>query len=83
MGRRMEILVIGGNRFMGKKVVETLYKEHNITVLNRSGRSPVSILSCNIIQQDRNELKELHGDFYFDPALNYLVKRKKRRGLKR
>tara|TARA_Y100000592_G_C5476815_1_gene322740 strand:- start:1209 stop:1991 length:783 start_codon:yes stop_codon:yes gene_type:complete len=52
----MEILVIGGNRFMGKKVVQTLFKNHNITVLNRKGTSPVE---CNIIQQDRNELKGL------------------------
>ena len=56
MERRMEILVIGGNRFMGKKVVQTLFKNHNTTVLNRKGTSPVE---CNIIQQDRNELKDL------------------------
>jgi hypothetical protein len=56
MGRRMEILIIGGNRFMGKKVAQTLFKDHNITVLNRKGTSPVE---CNIIQQDRNELKDL------------------------
>ena len=73
----MEILVIGGNRFMGKKVVETLYKEHNITVLNRSGRSPVSILSCNIIQQDRNELKELQEyDIVIDMCLYNLEQTK-------
>jgi nucleoside-diphosphate-sugar epimerase len=74
MERRMEILVIGGNRFMGKKVVQTLFKEHNITVLNRKGTSPVE---CNIIQQDRNELKELKEyDIVIDMCLYNLEQTK-------
>jgi hypothetical protein len=35
------------------------------------------------IFQLKNDLKNEHGDFYFDPSLNYLINRKKRRGLKR
>ena len=77
MERRMEILIIGGNRFVGKKVVSTLYKEHNITVLNRKGTSPVSILSCNIIRQNRNELKELQEyDIVIDMCLYNLEQTK-------
>ena len=74
MERRMEILVIGGNRFVGKKVVQTLFEKHNITVLNRKGTSPVE---CNIIQQDRNELKELKEyDIVIDMCLYNLEQTK-------
>jgi nucleoside-diphosphate-sugar epimerase len=74
MERRMEILIIGGNRFVGKKVAQTLYKEHNVTVLNRKGTSPVE---CNIIQQDRNELKELPDyDIVIDMCLYNLEQTK-------
>ena len=37
----MKILVIGGNRFVGKKLVIELIKNlHDVTVLNRSGTGP-------------------------------------------
>ena len=41
----MRILIIGGNRFVGKLVTKELYTQgHDITVLNRTGTSPVE---CN------------------------------------
>ena len=70
----MNILVIGGNRFVGKKLVQTLFKEHNVTVLNRKGTSPVD---CNIIQQDRNELQGLDEyDIVIDMCLYNLEQTK-------
>ena len=37
----MKILVIGGNRFVGKKLVTKLLNQsHKVTVLNRSGSGP-------------------------------------------
>ena len=37
----MRILIIGGNRFVGKKLTKRLIKEsHNVTILNRSGTGP-------------------------------------------
>lgn len=37
----MKVLIIGGNRFVGKKLVKTLLKNKNqVTVLNRSGTGP-------------------------------------------
>ena len=37
----MKILVIGGNRFVGKKLVTRLVNDsHKVTVLNRSGTGP-------------------------------------------
>tara|TARA_R110002167_G_scaffold74115_1_gene207606 strand:+ start:1192 stop:2025 length:834 start_codon:yes stop_codon:yes gene_type:complete len=72
--KKKKILIIGGNRFVGKKVAQTLFKEHNITVLNRKGTSPVE---CNIIQQDRNKLKELpEYDIIIDMCLYNLEQTK-------
>ena len=48
----MDILVIGGNRFVGKKLVTRLLDEsHQVTVLNRSGTGPKK---ASIIKFDRN-----------------------------
>ena len=70
----MKILIIGGNRFVGKKVTKTLFKNYDVTVLNRKGTSPVN---CNIIQQDRNELKELNEyDIVIDMCLYNLEQTK-------
>ena len=55
-----EILIIGGNRFVGKLVSEDLYKKgYNVNLLNRSGNSPVD---WNVIKLDRNEIKKI--DFH-------------------
>ena len=47
----MKILILGGNRFVGKLVAERLYK-HDVTILNRSGTGPST---CRIIKCDRND----------------------------
>ena len=49
----MKILVIGGNRFVGKKLVERLLDEsHHVSILNRSGTGPDR---ATIWKFDRND----------------------------
>ena len=49
----MKILVIGGNRFVGKKLVERLLDEsHHVSILNRSGTGPDG---ASIYKFDRND----------------------------
>jgi len=58
----MKILVMGGNRFCGKLVVEYLHSQgHELTVFNRTGTAPVS---CEIIQGDRNDKDILRSSFH-------------------
>ena len=53
----MTILIIGGNRFVGKLLAEALTKlNHKVTVFNRKGTSPEG---CLIIKGDRNNLEDL------------------------
>ena len=63
----MKILIIGGNRFVGKLVTKHLYEDGNdVWVLNRTGTSPVE---CSVLKCDRNDsdkLKEVIGNNYFD-----------------
>ena len=48
----MNFLILGGNRFVGKKLAARLVsKGHHVTVLNRSGTGPSG---CEIIKHDRN-----------------------------
>ena len=48
----MKFLILGGNRFVGKKLAAKLIKEgYDVTVLNRSGTGPDG---CKIIKHDRN-----------------------------
>lgn len=47
-----DVLIVGGNRFVGKLVAEKLQSEYNVTVMNRSGTAPTR---CDIIQCDRND----------------------------
>ena len=67
----MKILIIGGNRFVGKLVTKELYSQgHDISVLNRTGTSPVL---CNILKCDRNNLIEFQkviGDVMFDCVID-------------
>ncbi len=52
-----KVLIIGGNRFVGKLVSEQLHgRGYDITLLNRSGNSPVN---CDVIIIDRNEIKNI------------------------
>jgi nucleoside-diphosphate-sugar epimerase len=54
----MTILIIGGNRFVGKLLAENLLQSNNeITVFNRKGTGPKG---CLIIKGDRNNLEDLN-----------------------
>lgn len=55
----MNILVLGGNRFMGAALVEQLLLDtsFNITIFNRKGTGPGGV---NIIKGDRNNLDDLN-----------------------
>ena len=53
----MTILIIGGNRFVGKLLAESLLKlNQEVTLFNRKGTGPKG---CLIIKGDRNNLKDL------------------------
>jgi nucleoside-diphosphate-sugar epimerase len=57
----MKYLILGGNRFIGKKLANRLYCcGHDVTVLNRSGTGPDG---CEIIKSDRNGLPNIDNDF--------------------
>lgn len=47
----MNILVLGGNRFVGRRVVEVLKKMYKVTIFNRTG---TLISEVSTIQGDRN-----------------------------
>ncbi len=47
----MNVLILGGNRFVGKKLAEELLDFHTVTIVNRSGTGPAG---CNIVKHDRN-----------------------------
>ena len=53
----MTVLIIGGNRFVGKLLAESLLKlNQEVTVFNRKGTGPEG---CLIIKGDRNNLEDL------------------------
>lgn len=56
----MKILILGGNRFVGKMVAQKLSTSYDVTVLNRSGTGPDK---CNIIQYDRNYILNIKNDY--------------------
>jgi len=68
----MKILIVGGNRFIGKGVAEKLSSEHSITVFNRSGNGPDLV---NIIQGDRNNASDIEKiNFnYFDLVIDFCL----------
>lgn len=54
----MKALVIGGNRYFGKRLVENLVKEgHDVTILNRGGQPLIA--NTTHIQCDRTNKEEL------------------------
>ena len=59
----MIILVLGGNRFVGKQLIEELLEQgYNVDMFNRSGTGPDYVMeTCegNIIQGDRNNSEDL------------------------
>jgi nucleoside-diphosphate-sugar epimerase len=68
----MKALVIGGNRFFGKRLVENLVKDsHDVTVLNRGSQPLISgtkHISCDRTdsQQLKNKTQGLSYDVIFD-----------------
>lgn len=56
----MKIAVIGGNRFTGKKLVESLLEKNDVTIFNRSESGPDG---AKIFKFDRDEDKILLDDF--------------------
>ena len=64
----MKILIIGGNRFAGRQLAETLLPEAEVTVFNRSGKGPEG---ATIIQGDRNTFE---GTFTgFDVIIDFCL----------
>ena len=62
----MTVLIIGGNRFVGKLLAESLLKlNQEVTVFNRKGTGPEG---CLIIKGDRNNIEDLEqiNFTYFD-----------------
>ena len=55
----MNVLIFGGNRFVGKQLSEILInvKEYSVDVFNRSGTSANN--NINIIQGDRNKSEDI------------------------
>ena len=52
----MNILILGGNRFVGKSIADTLSSNNTVTVLNRTG-TPNSV--CTVIKCDRDNVDDL------------------------
>ena len=69
----MKILIIGGNRFVGKLVAQKLLNNYDVTVINRKGTGPDG---CTILKGDRNnnlkfidKLKDIKFDIVIDMCL--------------
>ena len=57
--QRKNVLVFGGNRFVGKALIPKLLEQgYNVDVFNRSGTGRLS-WSSNIIQGDRNKSEDI------------------------
>ena len=52
----MNILILGGNRFVGRHLASELGSSHSVTVFNRTGTGPSNV---SIIQGDRNNSQDL------------------------
>ena len=61
--QRKKVLVFGGNRFVGKALIEKLLDQgYNVDMFNRSGTGPDYVMDtceANIIQGDRNNSEDL------------------------
>jgi nucleoside-diphosphate-sugar epimerase len=59
----MKVLVIGGNRFFGKRLVEKLSRQHvDLTVMNRTGPGQGTPANVKHIILDRRTLKRHHPE---------------------
>jgi|TARA_B110000263_G_C15269806_1_gene492903 nucleoside-diphosphate-sugar epimerase len=76
----MKVLVIGGTRYMGKILVQTLLDEGNdVSVLSRGNEKPSWWNNINHIKADRNnenELKEALQNYSFDWVFDFQAYRK-------
>ena len=76
----MKVLVIGGTRYMGKILVQTLLDEGNdVSVLSRGNEKPSWWSNINHIKADRNnenELKKALQNFSFDWVFDFQAYRK-------
>ena len=61
--QRQKVLVFGGNRFVGKALIEKLLDQgYNVDMFNRSGTGPDYVMEtreANIIQGDRNNSEDI------------------------
>lgn len=57
----MKILIIGGNRFFGKKLARLLCEEHSVTLLNRGNLDDGLGVKVSRIQCDRSDEAALHA----------------------
>ncbi|MBQ3438006.1 MAG: SDR family oxidoreductase [Fusobacterium sp.] len=64
----MQILVMGGNQFLGKTLVEKLLKQnHKVFVLNRGNReNPVGTIHLKADRNNISEIKEILNSLKFD-----------------
>lgn len=69
----MKVLIIGGNRFVGKLIAQKLLKSYDVTIINRKGTGPEG---CTILKGDRNnnsefidKLKDIKFDVVIDMCL--------------
>jgi len=65
----MKILVIGGNRFVGKRLVDLLVDQHDVTILNRSGTGHDKAIKIKTDrdQWDGNDIEQF--DYIVDMCL--------------
>ena len=79
----MKILVIGGNRFVGKKLVNELLGYHQIiTVLNRSGTGPDGAIKVKFDRNNKSDIDSFNFQGFdcivdmclFKPEQFYLIK---------
>jgi 2'-hydroxyisoflavone reductase len=67
----MNILVIGGKRFVGYHIVtEALKKGHNVTFFNRGKTNPELFLECETVIGDRNKDMEKLVGYEFDVVID-------------
>jgi len=67
----MNLLVLGGTRFLGRHVVDAaLAADHTVTILNRGQHAPGQIPGVRQLIGDRNgDMRALHGE-YFDAVID-------------